>query len=371
MMAEISVFECGICYFRYNEADRAPTSLPCGHVYCRSCLFNFKSGSYTICPVDKQAHAVSVEKLPLCYAILTNLPSPKSPNTCSKHPRKKVKFVCKSHSKYLCSDCVLDHTGLGHEVVAFSPSAKDIEKEVQHLVEGAEEVVSEMKDYLQGQNSQDRRISAFYDSQILKVSSSFDSVIRMLTNRKKELIETLRKHMKEQQVSLEMFRIKNSKKLEGIINWAKELKVQSENLGELSYEQYTEFVAQKKSELKSLNDSKKPSEIECKYYVYNDTLSVQDTGSVSQMKEVPEEKSWKCRSCQQAPVKVFGAMCGPCRNPKYTDFAASHGPETHKYMTSPKNSKLKESKKAPPNKNPQRKPSKKKLFNHPKPNNSF
>lgn len=34
--------------------------------------------------------------------------------SCVRHPEKKVKFFCQTDASFLCSKCVIHHTGGGH-----------------------------------------------------------------------------------------------------------------------------------------------------------------------------------------------------------------------------------------------------------------
>ena len=72
-MAEISVFECGICSQRYNAAERLPLSLPCGHVYCKPCMKSMSIGESFKCPADNQVQKAGVERLPVRSASATIL----------------------------------------------------------------------------------------------------------------------------------------------------------------------------------------------------------------------------------------------------------------------------------------------------------
>jgi Ring finger domain/B-box zinc finger len=267
-MAEISVFECGICFHRYNESDRLPLSLLCGHVFCKSCMKNLFASS-SLCPIDKHKFPPSLDNLPCCYAILTNLPRGNLGVSCSRHPKKKVKFMCRIHTKYLCTECVLEHTGPGHEILAFTPNLDEMNKELQSLVEISQELIAEVKDNLKSQQQQDKKIANFYDSQILKVSTSYDAAIRNLSNKKRELIESLKKSMKEQIMTLELQRLKNNKKLESAVNWASDLKQVTNSLADISYEEFSAFLTMKKSELRNLTDSRSIGDVSIKYFVYN------------------------------------------------------------------------------------------------------
>jgi hypothetical protein len=44
---------------------------------------------------------------------------------CIRHPDKKVKFFCESDIAFLCSKCVIQHTGVGHVITEYN---LDLEK---------------------------------------------------------------------------------------------------------------------------------------------------------------------------------------------------------------------------------------------------
>ena len=79
-----------------------------------------------ICPADNRVHYVTVSKLPVCYTILSYLPNKNETSSipdhlhCLRHPKKKVKFFCESHNQFLCTSCVIQHTGVGHVVSNFT-----------------------------------------------------------------------------------------------------------------------------------------------------------------------------------------------------------------------------------------------------------
>jgi len=124
-----TIFECGLCFLPYDSSERKPLTLPCGHVYCLTCLRQMSHKGDLYCTEDKTAHKVSVSELPCCYAILSNLPEQtKTTHSlvfhCNRHPKKKTKFLCLIHKEYLCTNCVLEHTGVGHQIVPFKADCK-------------------------------------------------------------------------------------------------------------------------------------------------------------------------------------------------------------------------------------------------------
>jgi hypothetical protein len=70
-----SIFDCGICYRPYNHTEKKPLSLPCGHTFCQECLITISKHSRINCPLDKIAHKVGIENLPVNYPILSALPN--------------------------------------------------------------------------------------------------------------------------------------------------------------------------------------------------------------------------------------------------------------------------------------------------------
>lgn len=269
-MAERGVFECGVCLTVYNDREHLPLSLPCGHVFCKACLYNYSSSGRTVCPTDKSTHGLSVDKLPCCYAILTNIPRERNRDLCCpRHPRKKLKFLCKVHTAYLCSDCVIDHAGSGHEVVSFSMTVEQLRRELQELLTTAQDLIKDVKKSVSTHHSEEKRLSAFYDGQVLKVTSTFDSVIRTLNKKKQEHSDTLMRHLNDQQMVLEMYKMRSAKRLDTTRNWAAEVKSFSEKADLHPYEEVAKFISNKTMELGNLKEGKGGIDPELKYYVFS------------------------------------------------------------------------------------------------------
>lgn len=58
---------CPICSHDFNDTQRQPISLGCGHTVCKSCLLSLHR---TVCPFDQSAINLKVEILPMNYALL-------------------------------------------------------------------------------------------------------------------------------------------------------------------------------------------------------------------------------------------------------------------------------------------------------------
>ena len=299
------MFDCGICLFRYNSKSKLPLSLPCGHVFCKSCVVSCSSSGMTCCPFDKQTHSVSPRHLPTCYAILTNLTSSSNFVPCSRHPRKKVKFVCYSHESYLCSDCVLEHAGPGHLIDSFTPDLSKMRAQLEQLGESAQLTLSKISEEGSKHKSKERSLKNFYEREVVKVTSRFESCARMLEAKKKELVETLKKQLNEQQLLLQVEQMKVQKKLEAAQKWSNQVQEFLGKLKETSYEAFSQFVNNKQFELKKIQEFYPSKEL--KFYTYSDTLKIADFGYISL------SRTKRCSGCQE-PSEV--CQCGVKKDSK-------------------------------------------------------
>lgn len=59
---------CPVCQNEYNQLQKPPISLGCGHSICQSCLFRLSKQQ---CPFDQAAIQVVITKLPINYALLS------------------------------------------------------------------------------------------------------------------------------------------------------------------------------------------------------------------------------------------------------------------------------------------------------------
>lgn len=190
-----SVFDCGICLVAYDELVHKPLSLPCGHVFCQDCLM--KQGKDTVvCPFDKLKFDLQGFSLPCCYAILGNLPKfSQKDSCCIRHPKKKVKFLCKSHDKFLCTDCVIEHTGNGHNIIAFTVNTHVVKTELKELELICEVTIKENEDSWKDLENKHKAIKDFYHNQINKINYSYENALKVLALRKREQISLVSKHL--------------------------------------------------------------------------------------------------------------------------------------------------------------------------------
>ena len=112
-----------------------------------SSFFQNKEESDTLrCPQDNKIMRIDIKLIPICYQILSNLPLNKNKLNayCTRHPNKKIKYFCSTHSVFPCSNCVVDHMGVGHELEAFELNTDKINQEWGNLLKMYEFEYSEV-----------------------------------------------------------------------------------------------------------------------------------------------------------------------------------------------------------------------------------
>ena len=109
--------ECPSCFELYNDGERCPRNLPCGHTYCEHCLNQILYIKKKIeCPVCRSKLSATI------------VPSQLSKNyiaaelACKQHEIQKklllcdehnepMKFFCETCQVNICPGCILEHSG--------------------------------------------------------------------------------------------------------------------------------------------------------------------------------------------------------------------------------------------------------------------
>ena len=121
-----NVFNCPICWLKYDKLIRLPITLSCGHVICKLCINSLMINANTlICSLDKNSITVDPNNLPVCYTIIDHMPEDQSSEfVCKLHPNKRIKYSCSNDNEYLCSKCIQKHKKSHHEIINFYPKSR-------------------------------------------------------------------------------------------------------------------------------------------------------------------------------------------------------------------------------------------------------
>lgn len=142
---------CSICAFNFNNEDRVPICLPCGHSICKFCVHKMQHSSLTgICPYDRKEYFFIKELLPTNYSLL-NSENLKENKICRQHGFEIVGY-CKEHDMLLCGKCIFKH--INHDFIEIeSDETKAITdeklKNFQEFSQYLTQIVTEWKQYLE------------------------------------------------------------------------------------------------------------------------------------------------------------------------------------------------------------------------------
>lgn len=91
---------CKVCMEKYNDKEKKPLFLPCGHTFCQKCLKFIYKRRILLCPLDKKLHKFDLfSKVPTNYSVLNTVPYAAGPSKriekkCLEHPKESLKLYC-------------------------------------------------------------------------------------------------------------------------------------------------------------------------------------------------------------------------------------------------------------------------------------
>lgn len=123
--------------------------------------------------------------------------SPKATH-CIRHPEKKVKYFCESDVAFLCSKCVLMHTGAGHligecrlDLARIRSDFQDVKSKISSLIDNAEATKAALE-------QADRKLAAMCNKQQSKLEIAYKSIIKTLEQKKQEFMSIIQEFYRDQ-----------------------------------------------------------------------------------------------------------------------------------------------------------------------------
>ncbi len=118
--------ECPSCYESFDEKERVPRNLQCGHTFCEKCLAQLQSSQTFSCPICRKQHApFKASDLPKNYIALELAQKQKElgheTELCKIHTSEQLRFFCTTCSTLICPECIVDHSG--HQFIKHSESS--------------------------------------------------------------------------------------------------------------------------------------------------------------------------------------------------------------------------------------------------------
>ena len=112
-----SAYCCPSCFEVFNEKDKIPRNLPCGHTYCEGCLIKIREVKAGIeCPIcrKKLPREVLPSSLSKNYIAadlaLKYRETENKLQMCPDHS-EPLQIYCETDKKNICVRCLIDHSG--------------------------------------------------------------------------------------------------------------------------------------------------------------------------------------------------------------------------------------------------------------------
>ncbi|XP_063772733.1 E3 ubiquitin-protein ligase TRIM32-like [Pseudophryne corroboree] len=156
---------CTICTEIYNETNRRPKLLSCGHTLCLKCLQELFSRTLDLpvyqqtsnlrCPSCRQTteifHVCCVSRLPDNFAIINFLTDEESSKQyCKKHQDEKIKFFCHQCQRLLCPSCALQHvTQTLHKIENVESAALKYRQQIHLAINDCKEKQNRLDEIIQ------------------------------------------------------------------------------------------------------------------------------------------------------------------------------------------------------------------------------
>ena len=102
-------FECKVCFSPYNDTDKVPLILPCGHTYCEGCIKSLYKNRRIECPNRcKTFQFNSLSAIKKNFEIVQAIEKSKenANKYCNIHKDKILEFYCNDCKKLICKECL-------------------------------------------------------------------------------------------------------------------------------------------------------------------------------------------------------------------------------------------------------------------------
>ena len=118
--------DCTLCYDSFNQLDRQPMILSCGHSFCKQCILRIekKYGNQIECPFKCSFGSGYQIRAKPNITVLELIKKKKLGTEfyglCPKHPINVQRLICRTCRVELCEECVSGHSGHEFEKLKYS-----------------------------------------------------------------------------------------------------------------------------------------------------------------------------------------------------------------------------------------------------------
>lgn len=117
---------------------------------------------------------------------------------------------------FLCSKCVIQHTGVGHVISEYSVDIEKIKHDFQDVHKKYENILLDAVKSKQAYEGYDKKLNEMCNRQMNKLDLTFKSMARTLEQKKKEFGRIIKEFYSDQKSKLEFDRMKSTKFLQKV-----------------------------------------------------------------------------------------------------------------------------------------------------------
>ena len=203
---------CIVCMEQYNNSERRPKLLLCGHTFCRACTMQYADQhlhrTLFQCPLCKKNITIGpdgVDGLPnnlICVSILDRMKKLALTRSVEKPPCKEhgtsSDHVCLTCEEVLCSKCVLallvlsvQHPHTGHNVVTVDEAFDRRKKVLQQWSSKMSTAYKNLATKQSAQSAKEKDFEQTVSSMIVKTKQQMAAAHKKLDHWEKNTIQQL------------------------------------------------------------------------------------------------------------------------------------------------------------------------------------
>ena len=183
--------ECPSCYEYFDNEERIPRSLLCGHTFCEDCLLKIEQQRITFCPICRTALVKNfkAKKLPKNFIALElalkHHDLLKKNSLCPAHPKEPLRLYCNTCKCLMCAECIIEHSG--HEFVRKEESSFVLEENAEQIVKSMDSCMDQTQTLISKGEKAKQVLQQKRDKDLANLDNEFDSIITRIKSRKTTL----------------------------------------------------------------------------------------------------------------------------------------------------------------------------------------
>lgn len=197
--------ECSLCFETYNDEERKPRNLDCGHTFCEDCIYHTFTMSRISCPTCRTITYKVPSALQINY-IAAEIArhareERKKKSFCDVHKVEPIRFYCNSCDVNMCVECIVSHSG--HYFVRQDESVEVMKKKANVMREEVDSIIQKLYTQKTDLIYQMDRLAEREQRDLEFIDAEFDEILQALNNRRRMMKENYKRLISHEAKKLE------------------------------------------------------------------------------------------------------------------------------------------------------------------------